>query len=110
MYKIEHTLVISDHDELAAEFNDDCLTIVVEISGAFFNDGFIEDIDIENIQIYDKYGLPYNADESHTAAIQALLATDEGFKSKVRQADELQHQITLLERAIEREEENYHGI
>jgi len=109
MYRIEHTLDISDHDELITEFNTDRLEIIVEVSGVFFDDGFIEDIDIENIQIYDRQGMLCDANE-FAIAIQALLATDEGFESKVRQGDELQHQITLLERAIEREEENHHGI
>ena len=96
MYRIGHTLDISDNEELMADFEgQDELELVVEVEGVDWDEDIILDIEIGDVYIFGSKGALVKVEGAMYKMIVAELATDEGLENKVRLEEE------------ERAEDNY---
>ena len=91
MYRIGHTLDISDNEALMADFEgQDELELVVDVEGVDWDEDIILDIEIGDIHIFGSKGELVKVEGSMYKMILAELTTDESLENKVRQEEEEQ--------------------
>jgi len=96
MYRIGHTLDISDNEALMADFEgQDELELVVDVEGVDWDEDIILDIEIGDIYFFGSKGELVKTEGKMYKMIVAELTTDESLENKVRQEEE------------ERDEDNY---